>query len=470
MSHWPAGRVAYLTKRFPRLSETFILDEIIGLEHCGVPLSLYSIANPAEPLIQPKVSQVRSSVRYLHPHGGGHGLRRRVACWLTDAAEAADASARLLGRHPLRYLSTVSYIARKRRHLSTLKHFVEATKMAVATEDEGASHVHAAFAHGPASVAHFVSRLTGVPFSFSAHAKDLYLSPPNLLARKAAAASFVTVCSASAAEELRRVIAAHYDPAVNTQAHKVVLAPHGVDVEHFHPLPRAVQDPTAKTRILAVGRLVPKKGYPVLLEALEALCARGYDFDCHIVGAGPLRQEMEERIASGPLAGKVSLLGAMAQPGVLDQYRWADIFVQSSVVVKDGDRDGIPNSLVEAMACGLAVVGSDVAGIPEVIEDGRTGLVVRPGEAADLADALALLLGDATRRQQMGAAARAWTEEHFSRSECISVVAALFGYPGPSGKAPASPGPSAGEATPLQAIDSAAERDEEPEAVAAEGA
>ncbi len=425
MTEESSGPVAYLTKRFPRLSETFILDEILGLEAAGVPLQLYSIANPREAIVQPKVSQVKSSVRYLHPEPAVGGSPRAL---FKDVAEVAVATGRILVRHPLAWLSTVAYIAKKRRHLSTVKHFFEATKMAVAVEDEASTHVHAAFAHGPASVAHFVSRLTGIPFSFSAHAKDLYLSPPNLLARKASAASFVTVCSASAAAELRRVIASHDDPAVASQTDKVILAPHGVDVERFHPVPRAMADNRTKARILAVGRLVPKKGYPVLLDALESLCRDGLDFECRIVGTGDLRQEMVSRISSGPLASRVTLLGALAQPEVLAQYHWADIFVQASVVVSGGDRDGIPNSLVEAMATGLAVVGSDVAGIPEVITDGRTGIVVPSADAASLADALGSLVGDPARRQELGGKARRWVEQHFSRQDCIAYMATLFGY------------------------------------------
>ena len=408
--------VCYLTKRFPRTSETFILDEILGLEALGVPLRLFALADPGERVVQPDVARVASPVRYLRRDAG----RIRGA----DLARALAGHGRLARRHPLRWLGVVGHVLVARGHRSTFRHLLEAGTMATEVERAGGIHLHAAFAHGPASVAHFVSLLTGVPFSFAAHAKDLYLSSPDILGIKVAAAKFVLACSQSAADELRRIVAAHPDPAVRSAVGKVVLAPHGVDVDRFRPaVPHDRQGPVS---LLAVGRLVPKKGYPVLVEALEMLAASGVDVRCRVVGDGALRDDLTARLDAAGLSARVAILGTRTHQEVVEEYRQADVFVQASVVTADGDRDGIPNAVLEAMACGLPVVATDVAGIPEVVDHGRTGLLVPSGDPAALAGALAGLVGDRALRSRLGAAARAHVETHASRAVCVAAVASRF--------------------------------------------
>ncbi len=414
----PGATVGYLAKRFPRLSETFILDEILGLEAAGVPLRLFAIGDPGESVIQPDVSRVASPVGYLHVGRG------RWASAL-DYLRFLRAHARLLRRRPLRWCAVVAHIAVARRHMSTLKHFLEAGALALDLERADANHIHAAFAHGPASVAHFVHLLTDMPFSFSAHAKDLYLSSPDMLARKVAASSFVLVCSSSAAEVLRQAVESHLDPAVRAQGGKIVVAPHGVDTDRFVPGARRVDLATcaAPLRVLSVGRLVPKKGLTVLLEALAQLAAAGVDFECRIAGGGPQRAALSDLAVKLGLTEQVSFLGALPQMQILAHYQWADVFVQASVITPDGDRDGIPNALMEAMASGVAVTASAVAGIPEVVFDGTTGLLVTPGDAVALTAALAELAIDAGLRVRLGTQARDHVVTHLSRRVCIEPVA-----------------------------------------------
>lgn len=407
--------VGYLTKRFPRLSETFILDEILGLESAGVPLRLYALAHPGERVTQPDVARVASPVRYLHTPGGlGHSVR--------DVIATLGAHAVLLGRSPRRYLGVVLYIARKRRHLSTLRHFAEAGRLAQLLEADGARHLHAAFAHGPASVAHFVYLLTGLPFSFSAHAKDIYVSAPDLLARKIAASTFVLTCSESASAAMCAIAGA--------DAAKVILAHHGVDTARFAPpaTPDAQHDPRPALRVLAVGRLVAKKGYPVLLGALAALVGESRSVSCTIIGSGPDAAELKELADRLGISSVISFLGPRTHQEVAAQYGGADVFVQASVVLANGDRDGIPNSVVEAMASGLAVVASDVAGIPEVVVAG-CGLLVPPGDAAALAAALGRLADDPGLRARLGSSARDHMLASFDRAQCARMIAPLFGEP-----------------------------------------
>ena len=404
--------VAYLTKRFPRLSETFILDEILGLEGAGVPLRLYAIADPHESLVQPDVARVLSPVVYLRGAGGLWARRGEVR-------ETLLAHTQLLAGSPRRYLRVVGYIARRRRHLSTLRNFAYAGRLARLLREGETSHLHAAFAHGPASIAHFVHLLTGLPFSFSAHAKDIYVSAPDLLARKLRDASFVLCCSESARDALTSLAGAEADVA------KVLLAHHGVDTHRFRG-----EGPTradgAPLEVLAVGRLVAKKGYPVLLAALKALRDEGRGVHCTIVGAGVDRDALESLVREFDLTTTVEFVGSRTHQQVAAHYHEADVFVQASVVLDNGDRDGIPNSLLEAMASGLAVVASDVAGIPEVVADG-CGLLVASGDATPLADALSLLADDAALRAQLGRRARAHVVEWFDRAACAMRIAPLFG-------------------------------------------
>lgn len=421
--------VCYLTKRFPRVSETFILDEILGLEALGVPLRLFALADPHERVVQPDVARVASPVRYLRRDAG----RAHVS----DLVRGLAGHARLARRDPRRWLAVVGHVLVARGHRSTFRHLLEAGTMATEVERAGGIHLHAAFAHGPASVAHFVSLLTGVPFSFAAHAKDLYLSSPDILAVKVAAAEFVLACSQSAAGELHRIVAAHPDPAVRAATGKVVLAPHGVDVDRFRPA--VPHDRPGPVSILAVGRLVPKKGYPVLVEALQALAATGMDFRCRIVGDGALRDDLAARLGAAGLSERVALLGTRTQQEIVDEYRRADIFVQASVVTADGDRDGIPNAVLEAMASGLPVVATSVAGIPEVVHDGRTGLLVPSGDPTALAGALAGLVEDRGRRSRLGAAARSHVEARVSRKVCVAAVARRFPAARPAARGAKAP-------------------------------
>ncbi len=404
----PGPTLGYLTKRFPRLSETFILDEILGLESAGVPLRLFAIANPMEDVTQPDVVKVASPVTYLRVQGGPGAAIGKV--------RTLSAHIRLAVAHPVRYRTTLRSAWADRATSGNLRPFVDAGRLAVELRRTGAIHLHAAFAHRPASIARYVHQLTGLPFSFAAHAKDLYLSDVDDLAVKAHDASFVLTCSGAAETELKARL--------GTTA-KVVLAYHGVDTDRFRPAPHTGAD-AAPLRVLAVGRLVAKKGYPVLLNALRQLADGGRTVTCRIAGGGPDRAALTALAGELGLDQVVTFVGACTHQEVAAEFARADVFVQASVVLSDGDRDGIPNALLEAMASGLPVVASAVSGIPEAVDDGVSGLLVAPGDAAGLAGALARLRDDAGLARSLASGARAAVVTRFDRRVLGQRLAPLF--------------------------------------------
>ena len=432
----PVRPVGYLTKRFPRLSETFILDEVLGLEDAGVPLRLFAIRDPREALVQPDVARVRVPVAYLRPEPA---LRPRLE-WLGSTLAA---HARVAMAHPARYWRTLLDAFGHRQRRAALSHFLDAGCLAARLDQEDARLLHAAFAHGPAAIAHQVYLLTGRPFSFAAHAKDIYVSDPEQLARRAAAAEFMLVCSESA----RSALAGIAGPA----ADRIRLQYHGVDALRFRPgevepgseaAREAATRPEASAarpeaeaarasgerpfRILAAGRLVEKKGYPVLLDAIALLAKRGQAVTCRIVGEGPLRAELEARARALGIEGAITFDGALSHEQVAAAYRDADAFVQCSVVLPDGDRDGVPNVVLEAMASGLPVVASDVAGIPEAVVDGVTGFLVPPSDPAAVADRIGRLVEDPALTRRLGAAGRARVLDRFDRASAVRDVARMM--------------------------------------------
>lgn len=397
-------RVAYLLKRFPRLSETFILHEILELERQGLPMTLFSILDPGEEIVNADVARVLAPVRYL-PSG------REAVLPLLRAHLA------LLRRDPRRYVGVAAYIIRRRRHVSTIKHFLRAGWLARELEHTGVTHLHAHFAHGPASVAHFVFLLSRLPYSFTAHAKDIYTSPPDLLAVKMRAARFVVTCTGYNAEYLSELVGG----AAAEHVHRIY---HGIDLQKFSPNGHVAastanapaEGGSTAPIILAVGRLVEKKGFPYLIEAFRQLYSSGYQARLHIVGGGDLKETLRRQISEAGLADRVTLLGPRPQEELITIYRTATIFALPSVVAESGDRDGIPNVLVEAMRLGLPVVSTDISGIPELVIDDETGLVVPPRDAPALAEALARLLDDAKLRGRLAAGAARHVTSEFDLS------------------------------------------------------
>jgi glycosyltransferase involved in cell wall biosynthesis len=256
-----------------------------------------------------------------------------------------------------------------------------------------------------------------VPFSFTAHARDLYELPTPRLARRVEAAEAVVTCCDANRRHLRAVL----PPASFAKVHLVV---HGVDVDRFRPSEDHV--PNDPPVILSVGRLVEKKGFPDLLRAAAALRRRGCRFRLEIHGEGPERPALAAAVVELGLEDDVHLLPAVARNALATAYRRADVFALTPFVTSSGDRDGIPNVLVEAMASGLPAVTTTVGGIPELVDHGRNGLLAPPGDVDAVTDHLAHVLGDPATRERLGAGARATVLERFDDRQAAASLAALL--------------------------------------------
>ena len=407
--------VAYVMNGYPRLSETFIAHEIHQIEQMGMRLRLFAVKRENEDKVHPVVAAIRAPLSYLPQATSLSGTTLRA--WLAqNLPRFWRANAAVAGRHPLRYARTLaSALALSWRYRPRggepaegglrlrkvfIKEFLQAGQIADALHRAGdVGHLHGHFCHGVATITWFASRLSGIPFSFTAHAKDIYqaeLNPGKLLERKLDAARFVATCTCANAGVLRQ---RHARP---DEVHSIY---HGLDTDYFSPSPQPVD--TALPVILAVGRFVEKKGFDQLIEACAHLQQAGVRFRCVIVGErGSAYASIRALIEARELTDSVRLRSAVAQDELRDIYRAARVFALPCQVMEDGDRDGFPNVLAEAMAMGVPVVSTHISGIPEMIDDGVHGLLVAPRDARALADALRRVLTDAALHARLARAGR----------------------------------------------------------------
>jgi glycosyltransferase involved in cell wall biosynthesis len=410
------SRVVYILRSFPRLSQTFILNEVLALERLGVRVQIFPITNPREALVQHDVAEVRAPTHYLET-----ALERSWAAILLEHLLVAASG-------PRRYLSTLAYVLR-RRDLATgyaaasrLTCFMEAVYLARILRHERASanpstHVHSHFAHDPTLIALLLKRLTGLRYSFTAHARDVFQVPRSALAERIREADAVLTCCHSNLEYLSEL--------APEERPKLQVMRYGIDLQTFRP----AQAPQAHVPLMvSIGRLVEKKGFGDLIGACRMLEDEGLGFRCVVYGEGPLRDELVEAVASLELTGKVTFAGARTQRELQGLLKEAHLFALTPCVTDDGDRDGVPNALLEAMACGLPVVTTTVAGIPEVIVHGQNGLLAEPHDVPVIAGNLAALLTDPPLRTRLGARARSEVVANFDREANARRLASVLGW------------------------------------------
>ncbi|MGH0035823.1 MAG: glycosyltransferase family 4 protein [Myxococcota bacterium] len=394
------GRMAVVVRYFPKLSETFIAQEIRLLEERGLAIDVFAMPRDHQEPVQPVARSLRAPIRYFPAPGAGR-------------AELARANLRAFARQPLRYLRTwlrAGLEHRKRRGRKRLRRFYQAGWLAAGPPGGGPpAHLHTHFLYEPSEIGRYAAAIAGVPHTIEAHAKDIYLAKPKLVAELVNDADALLTCTGFGAAYIRDL------PGVDPD--KVHVVYHGVDTEAFQPA-SGTREP-GPLRLVSVGRLVAKKGYDDVLEALSMLRTRGVEFVYEIYGDGRLRDALEERIRKLALEERVFLRGPVTHDVVMGALRGSDVFVCGSRPTEDGDRDGIPNSLAEAMACGLPAVATDVSGIPELVEDGRSGRVVPPGDPAALAEALLAIAGDPSAAARLGRQARERVLSVFDCRRCI---------------------------------------------------
>ncbi len=372
-----APRIAYLIKTFPKVSETFIRNEILSLEQAGLSLHVFSMNPPAQGETDFIPVSVRTPVSYLRP-SRKHWLER-----VRQVVQAVGTHARLMVELPQNYVKAVRFLIWREEGFS-LSLLLFASELARQLQETKISHLHAHFATKPTDVAELAHLLTGIPFSFTAHAKDIYLSPPTVLDRKIHHATFVVTCT-----EYNRTFLQQLS-SNGTPIHRVY---HGLDIERFNDSRAHASTGTAQPPlILSVGRLREKKGFPTLLHACALLKQRGYRFTCSIIGYGPLQSALARLIDDLDLAANVTLLGKKPHDEVLALYRKSSIFTLPCQITEDGDRDGIPNVLLEAMAMKVPVISTDISGIPELVCHEHNGLLVPTENPNALSDAMASLL------------------------------------------------------------------------------
>ncbi|MGW0231414.1 glycosyltransferase family 4 protein [Actinopolymorpha singaporensis] len=409
------GRVILVVRSWPRLSQTFILNEVLAMERRGAELTIVSLAHSNEQRRQSQVDKVRAPILFLDDVG----FRAR---W----SRIAD-HAHVLAAAPVRYVATLLHVlanpglSRGYATCSAVRCFGHAVVVAVLVlrlrrSDARTPHLHAHFAHDPALVGMLTRRLTGVPFSFTAHARDLYQIPPASLVARAAAANAVVTCCQVNADYIARTVPAEVRPPVQ-------VIHHGVELDRFSPTLRA---PGRDLTLVSVGRLVEKKGFADLLRAWAALAAAGYRFRGEIYGDGPLRRELTELSTRLGLGELVSFHGERDRDEIARALARTDVFVLTPCVTEDGDRDGIPNVLVEAMACGIPVVTTATGGIPELVRSGENGLVAPPGDMAAITAHLAVLASDPALRRRLGESGRRTVESGYDVEAAALALEAVF--------------------------------------------
>jgi glycosyltransferase involved in cell wall biosynthesis len=373
--------IAYVIGTYPLLTTTFIDREIDLLRQLGLEITVVSLRRPHGALSPGQRRRV-GDVRYVLPVPPVALARSHLWFMLHRPSAFWGTLAHLLTRPHRSVWSRVK----------TLLHFGEGVHVAhMLRSGRRHRHLHAHFVDRAATVALVAGRLLDLPFSATAHANDIYVDPV-LLAEKLTAAEFVVTCTGYNADHLASAVGEDSDA-------EVLCIHHGVDVDRFAPPPhRAAGTPV----VLAVGQLKEKKGFSYLVEACGILRDRGHELECRIVGEGPQRDVLEAEIHARSLDGTVALYGALDHDAVVAQYRAATVFCLPCVTGADGDRDGIPNVILEAMAMELPVVSTRHSGIPEAVLDGSTGSLAPPGDAPALADALANLLDDPQTATTMG--------------------------------------------------------------------
>jgi len=400
------GPIAYVSQFYPHLTETFVYREVLALRRRGLEVLTFATWPPDPGKLSEESLPLIDETVYVFP-----------LIWHRFLAGHLH----FLLHRPLRYVGTLLFVMTRRRQtwrnrLFVLLHFAMGVHLARTMKRRGVSHLHAHFAINAATMVLVASRLLDRPFSFTAH--NLLFTKQMILREKILEARFVVAIS----EFTRRYLIDFVRP--HDVAGKIHVVHCGLPPEQFPP--PGVRPENEVPELLFVAQLAARKGATVLVEACAILAARGVRFHCRIVGDGPERERVEEGIRRHGLGSRITLSGALPQQELPAYLRRADVFVLPCVRASDGDLDGIPVSLMEAMAEELPVVSTTVSGIPELVEHGRCGLLVEPNRPEPLADAIQRLLEDPEQRRRLGQKGRRKVMEAFDVDDAAARLEELF--------------------------------------------
>jgi glycosyltransferase involved in cell wall biosynthesis len=407
------SRIAVVLKGWPRLSETFIAQELRALEQLGLRLQIWSLRHPTDGQSQDIAARLAAPVVYL-PEYLRHAPVRLWRGWRVARRLPGYAAALAAWRADLA----------RDRSANRVRRFGQALVLAAELPAD-VGHLHAHFLHTPASVARYAALLRGLPWSVSAHAKDIWTTPEWDKREKLASARWAVTCTRQGAAHLAALAPG-----------KCRYVPHGIDLTRFPHVPdlpgtRDGSDPADPVIIASVGRAVEKKGYDDLLAAL-ALLPAGLHWRFVHIGGGTLLAALQRQAAALGIAARIDWRGPQTQGSVLALLRRCDVFVLAARIAADGDRDGLPNAMLEAMSQRRAVLATDVAAIPEAVRDGLTGALVPPRDVRALARRLAALIADPWSRACLGAAAAETVRQDYDFARCIGGIAAAFAAGAPA--------------------------------------
>jgi len=403
------GGIAFVLKGYPRLSETFIAQEILGLEQAGLELNLYSLRRPTDTKRHPIHEEIAASVTYL-PEYLYHEPVRLYRAWKYVRVLQSYRQALSLWFNDLKRDLTPNRVRR----------FGQAVVLAAELPAD-ITQLHAHFLHTPASVTRYAAILRGIPWSVSAHAVDIWTTPDWEKREKLSDCAWATSCSQIAVQNLRGLA-----PTPDS----VSLIYHGLDLNRFavasQPKPlRDGSQPDDPIQIITVGRAVEKKGHDIVIAALAAI-PKNIQWRWTHIGGGELVKALKRQAAAAGLNDRIDWRGSLPQQEVIDAYQSADLFVLANRVAANGDRDGLPNVLMEAQSQKLACIASNEAAVPELIEDGLNGYLVTPENPQLLAEKIIDLIQNPTKRVKMGESGRNIIENRFSHLIGVDVLAQKF--------------------------------------------
>jgi len=427
-------KVAYIVSRFPKLTETFILYEMVAVEQNGVQIELYPLLRARDTQVHPEGASIWKKLveRFskpqgrlvMHPEAADFVARAHYAPFFSW--DILRAQAHFLRYRPGAYFSTLLGLMRwnwgsPNFFFGALSIFPKTVFFAQQMQAEKVSHIHAHFANHPAAAAYIVHRLTDIPYSFTAHGADLQ-TDQHMLAQKVAEASFVITISDYNKEFILEKCGPRF-------AEKVLVNHCGVDTQFYHPAPPNDLNglPDRTFSILCIGTMYEVKGHTYLIEACRVLQERGLDFLCHLVGDGPYRESLTDQVAQAGLAERVRFHGQLPRQEIAKLFTRVHVLSLPSIPTQSGRREGIPVVLMEAMGSGVPVVASGISGIPELVEDGHSGLLVPPRDSVAIANALERLYHDVRLRKRLGQAGREKVLSEFDQDKNANTLVQQFG-------------------------------------------